>query len=300
MSKKKISSVCPVCGSSKTKEWYKQNLDIKDLSFTYEFSPQVSKTFRVVRCTNCTHVFCDPIPKNIYKYYEDVVDEKYLLQEEDRKATAKTLLKVLQKYQQKGKLLDIGCATGDFLEVAREAGYTAEGIELSKWSSKIARKKNLKIYRAPLSSLAKRLSGKYDIVTLWGVIEHFEYLRQEMNYIHQIVKPGGILVVWTGDVDGIARKLLGRKWYYWMGQHIQYFSRKSLKLLGQETGFEEIFSKTYPQAMTYVRVANSLDRYSSKKMLLLPFRLVFALKPSWTLKIPGEIFWMAKKSSGKK
>lgn len=292
-------SVCPICKSSDTYQWYKANANVKNLSFTYEFSPQAKKTFRVVRCNTCSHVFCDPLPKDMYKYYEDVVDEKYLTQRDDRLATAKKIIGVISKYKKNGKILDIGCATGDFLEVAKKAGFETYGLELSKWSVKIARNKGLNIYRESIKTHAKKNKSKYDIVTLWGVIEHFERPKEELEYINTLLKPNGIVVLWTGDVDSITSYIMGRNWWYWLGQHIQYFTRRSLKRLGKETGFTQIFSKTYPQAATYNRLENSMARYEKKYLILPFFRFVFSFKDTWFLYLPGEIFWMAKKTSNK-
>ena len=292
-------SVCVICKSSNTRQMYAGNADVKKLSFTYEFSPNAKKTFRVVRCNNCSHVFCSPLPKDMYKYYEDVVDKNYLPQDVDRKYTARTILTEISKYKKKGEILDIGCATGDFLEVAQDFGYNATGLELSKWSVAIAQKKGLKIYCESIEAHAKRFTQKYDLVTLWGVIEHFEKPREELEYINKLLKPKGIVVLWTGDVDSVTSRLMGRNWWYWLGQHIQYFTRASLKLLGEETGFRQIFSKTYPQAATYIRLENSMARYKNKKILLLLFRFVFSFKKTWYLYLPGEIFWMAQKSTKK-
>lgn len=294
INKKFNKSVCVVCKSSNTSEWYKGNADPKKLSFTYEFSPQAKKTFRVVRCNNCTHVFCDPLPKNIYKYYEDVIDEVYLTQEIDRKLTAEVLVKKIIKYKKMGKILDIGCATGDFLEIAKKYKFDTYGLELSKWSSEIANKKGIKTFRESIEVHATRFPKKYDIITLWGVIEHFQNPLDEMVYINRLLKPGGIVVVWTGDVDSITSRLMGRNWWYWLGQHIQYFTRKSLKLLGENSGFRQVFSGVYPQAVTYPKVVNSMGRYRNYKLLLLFFKFLFSIKKVWFVLIPGEIFWIAK------
>ena len=147
---------CPVCKSKKTFKLYEENIDLDKLTFTYEFSPQSQKTFRVVRCIKCSHVFCSPLPKNIYKNYEDVIDKEYLRHFKTRELSAKAVVKVIKTLVPSGKLLDVGCATGDFLKIAKESGYTVEGLELSRWSSDIATKKGLKVYRTSLKSLANK------------------------------------------------------------------------------------------------------------------------------------------------
>jgi SAM-dependent methyltransferase len=165
-----------------------------------------------------------------------------------------------------GKLLDVGCATGDFLSQAKNLGHAAEGLELSRWSSDIARKRRLRIYLETLQSLSSRFPKQYDIVTLWCVIEHFEHPGQEMAYINKLLKRGGHVALWTGDVDSIVSRLFGRRWWYWQGQHIQYFTRSSLNLLAEKSGFENGALKIYPFAANYEQLENSLSRYAFQKM----------------------------------
>lgn len=296
MKKKEFkSSTCPICKSNKTHELYPADVDLDKLIFTYEFSPESQKTFRVVRCRNCSHVFCSPLPKNMYKNYENVIDEKYLRQSQTRKLSAKAVLEAVRLYVPSGKLLDIGCATGDFLTVARNFGYSAEGLELSRWSSEIVKSKGIKVHKELLKTLSQKFPGKYDLITMWGVIEHFQDPRSEMIYINKLLKPGGILAIWTGDVDGLMSRILGRRWWYWQGQHIQYFTNSSLDHLASFTGFENIVTKLYPIAATYEQIENSLSRYKFQKYLMPLVRFFFLIKQIWYLRLPGEMFWIGRK-----
>lgn len=289
------SDVCPVCFSHNTICIRPQTLDIKRLSFTYEFSPESQKTFRVLRCKDCTHVFCSPLPKDLYKNYEDVVDKEYIRHFKTRELSAEAVLKTIKKIIPTGKILDVGCATGDFLRVAKTNGYEAEGLELSKWSSEIASKNGLKVYRNTLKVHANKFKDKYDIITLWGVIEHFEHPDKEMKYINTLLKPGGYVILWTGNVDGLMSQILKHKWWYWQGQHIQYFTQKSLNYLAQKNGFEHIVTKTYPIAATFEQMENSVSRYKRNKYIIPLFKLVFSIAPVLYLRFPGEMFWIARK-----
>ena len=287
---------CPICNSTDTFELHPENIDIRKLTFTYEFTPDSQKTFRVVRCRSCTHAFCSQLPKDMYKNYEDVVDNEYLRHSKTRKLSAMSVLNIISKYVSTGRLLDIGCATGDFLEVARDFGYSVEGLELSRWSSEIVGNKGIKVYKKLLRSLSSSLSQKFDVITMWGVIEHFQNPRDEMIYINKLLKPGGILAIWTGDVDGIMSRILGRRWWYWQGQHIQYFTHSSLNHLASLTGFEHLDTKLYPIAANYEQVANSLSRYKFQKYLLFLIKLMFLVKPVWYLRMPGEMLWLGRKA----
>lgn len=289
-------NICPVCLSKDTLELYPANVDLKKLVFTYEFSPESQKTFQVIRCNNCSHVFCSSIPKNFYKNYEDVIDKEYLRHFRTRELSAQSVLNIIKSYVSSGRLLDIGCATGDFLNVARDIGYIAEGLELSRWSAELARKKGVKVYSDRLKILSQKFPGKYDIITMFGVIEHFQNPRDEMLYINKLLKSDGILVIWTGNVDGIMSRILGRRWWYWQGQHIQYFTNKSLNNLALLTGFKHVTTKRYPIAATYEQVDNSLNRYKFQRYLMPLIKLLFLMKPIWYLRLPGEMLWLGRKT----
>lgn len=286
---------CPICGSIDTCELYPKNLDIRKLVFTYEFSPESQKTFRVVRCRNCTHVFCSPLPKDIYKNYKDVIDKEYLCHTKTRKLSAKVVLDIIKSYIPLGKMLDVGCATGDFLEVARDSGYAVEGLELSHWSSEIARKKEIIVHESRLRDLTLKFQAKFDVITMWGVIEHFQDPFSEINYINKLLKPDGILAIWTGNVDGAMSRILGRRWWYWQGQHIQYFTYSSLNYLLEHVGFEHIVTKSYPIAASYEQVDNSLRRYKFRPYISFLIKILFNLRPIWYLRLPGEMLWIGRK-----
>ncbi len=295
MKKNKIDQ-CPVCNSNKTSEMYPADIDINKLMFTYAKTPQSNRTFRVVRCSYCTHVFCSPIPRNIYKNYEDVIDHEYLRHSRARILNAKFTLSIIKRYVSSGLMLDVGCATGDFLKVARDYGYQVEGLELSKWSSKITRDKDIHVYRENLKSLANRFYKRYDVITMWGVIEHFENPIDEIKYIKKLLKPGGILAIWTGDVNSITSRFLQRRWWYWQGQHIQYFTHSSLNYLAESSGIKHTKTLLYPFLATYELMRNSLKRYRFWPGVLKILRPLFKIKPVWVLHIPGEMFWIGRKS----
>lgn len=287
---------CPVCDSTGSHRWYPAEIaSPEQVSFCYTFSLAHNKTFQVMRCESCTHAFCAPIPSDIARHYQDVVDEEYLRHANSRRMSAMGLLSVLKRYRSPGRLLDVGCATGDFLLAAREQGHSVEGIELSHWSSRIARERGLSIHSEYLDAFAPKHRREYDFVTLWGVIEHFAHPRREIQNIVSLLRPGGILALWTGDVNSVTSRLLGRKWWYWQGQHIQYFTHRSLTRLATDGGLEPVATKVYPFAASLETISNSLRRYRSRDLLLSFLKPLFRVKATWHLRIPGEMFFIARK-----
>jgi 2-polyprenyl-3-methyl-5-hydroxy-6-metoxy-1,4-benzoquinol methylase len=287
---------CPVCGSAAVIELYPSEIgDPVEVAFSYSFNATTNKIFRTVRCRDCTHVYCTPIPEHIDDNYTDVVDHEYLKQELTRRLSGNACLEVIKKHVRAGKLLDFGCATGDFLASARDNGFTAEGIELSRWSGQLAEKKGFPIYRQSTDDFSRQHQAEYDVVTQWGVIEHLPDPALIVRQLRDVLRTGGIIAIWTGNPDGMMSRLLGRKWWWWMGQHIQYFTSKSLRKLLDDNGYEFLEETIYPYAASYETVSNSLRRYPFNAMISALIKPFFFLKSVWYLRLPGEMYVLARK-----
>jgi 2-polyprenyl-3-methyl-5-hydroxy-6-metoxy-1,4-benzoquinol methylase len=291
------AAACPVCDSHDLRVWYPAEIeDPSEVSFSYTFSPHHSRTFQVLRCRGCTHAFCFPIPGEIAEHYRDVTDEEYLRHQRSRYLSAQAVLQTLKPRCSSGRLLDVGCATGDFLAAARDLGFEAEGLELSHWSTRIARERGFRVHQERLEALALRSPEAYDLITLIGVIEHFDRPGAELGHLRRLLKPGGILAIWTGDVDSSLSRILGRKWWYWQGQHVQYFTLRSLKYLVRHAGLDPVAVHLYPFAATSATISNSLRRYRLQRPLTWLLRPLFALKAVWFLRLPGEMLLLAARA----
>ncbi|HEY0869639.1 MAG TPA: class I SAM-dependent methyltransferase [Acidothermaceae bacterium] len=287
---------CVICGASAIEEVRPADIErLEEVSFSYSFRPEHTRTFRIVRCKACTHMFCAPLPARVTESYHDVVDEEYLKHAESRRLAAELVLRTVVQSTVGRSLLDVGCATGDFLEAGRQAGFEAEGVELSSWSCAIARQRGFVVHDKPLADFAKEGGQRFDVVSLIGVIEHFPDPRAEMENIAKLLRPGGIVVIWTGDASAWLPRLLGRRWWYWQGQHIQYFTQASMERLAALTGFEQVTTERYPFAATASTISNSLRRYPLHRVLSAFTNLVFKLKPVITLRLPGEMLFIARR-----
>jgi len=287
---------CVVCGSTDLAERRPAEIERLDqVSFSYTFSPEHNRTFRVVRCRGCTHQFCSPLPDAIPAQYHEVVDEEYLKHAESRRLAAQAVVARILERTGRGRLLDVGCATGDFMESARAAGFEAEGLELSSWSCDVARRRGFTVHQKTLARFAHDSRARFDVVSLIGVIEHLPEPRAEMGHLATLVKPGGMIVVWTGDADAWLPRLLGRRWWYWQGQHIQYFTHASLTRLARDAGFEPIVTERYPFAATHETLSNSLRRYPLHRLITAALLPVFWIKPVVYLKLSGEMLFMARR-----
>lgn len=289
----KIDFPCPICASKEYKVVLEDTIGDKYPEFGYDFSPKHNLAYRIVECKNCTHAYASPRHENIWAQYQDIADDNYLQNVEQYTNTFEKVVSKLVEHKDKGSLLDVGCSTGIFLKVAQKH-YEVEGLELSSWAVKIARQNGLTIHECLLENMPT--DKKYDIITMWGVIEHLEYPDRELKYISNLLKPNGIVCFWTGDISSVPANILGRKWWYVQGQHIQMFTEKSITKLFENNGFKNEYMGWYPYVMTMRSINKSLARYPLLHALSKPFLTnSFMKERKLVIKLPGEMFGIFRK-----
>ena len=117
-------------------------------------------------------------------------------------------LKLISEYAPGRNLLDIGCATGWFLSEARKWGYRVVGLEPQESLVKVARKevgKAAVVYGDINSSVIRR--KKFDVVTLWSVLEHIGNSRGSLQRINSVMPRGGVLAIRTPNSRGLLPQL---------------------------------------------------------------------------------------------
>lgn len=287
---------CPVCGSSTHTPYIKNTLGNDLPPFDYAFTGRHMRTYEIVKCIECSHGFGIVPHKELWRNYKSVIDREYLSRQDERNLTARNVLEIISKYKERGKLLDVGCATGDFLIEARKYYRDVEGLELSEWSANIARGRGICVHSCTLGDMPS--TEKYDIITLWGVIEHFENPQAEIKNIRRLLNNGGIVCLWTGDINNWLARLLGRHWWYIQGQHIQFFSKKSLKRLFNDKNFKTEAILNYPYTANISSLSKSLKRYENLNYIanrLINYQSLenIIIKPH----IPGEMLAIFRKQS---
>lgn len=284
-------STCGACLSSSFHEKFPNELGTDNPSLDYAFSPHTRKTFRIVECDDCGHQFCDPMP-NLESGYEETVDLTYLSSQAQRIKTAKSSLKILDPFLPTGsRVLDIGCNAGYFLDEAQQH-YEVEGIELSKWAADLASSKHL-IHREPLSTL--NFSEQFDGLTLFGVIEHFSDPNLEIAAAFKALKPGGFLFIYTGDKNALLPQILKKKWWWYQGMHLQYFSKVSLRRLIERSGFTYVDSRRFPLYFSLNSLSTSMHRYPMLTPISRILSSRFLKSIHVRISISGEMIMVVKK-----
>lgn len=248
---------CNLCGGEHHTELYPDELGDAAAPTDYGFSQETRKTYRIVRCDDCGLIFTNPMPSLITSYEEEI-DDVYLSTEAQRSITAQRALKKILTYKTSGRLLDVGCSTGIFLDQAAKH-FTVEGLELSKWAVARAAQRH-RVHRVTLDDF--KPAELYDVVTLYGVIEHFEDPKSQLVHIGKLLKPGGLAVIYTGDADAWLPRLLKKKWWWYQGMHLYYFSHTTLRRMLADSGMAEVGYDLQTVDFELRSLATSLNRYS--------------------------------------
>lgn len=205
--------------------------------------------YSIVRCAGCGLRFLSPQPTGAdldLLYGEDyyVSDDSrgrgydgYVTEAENWRRTFRDRLRDLPATP--GKLLDVGAATGFFVEQAKASGWEASGVEPSPWAAEYARTElGVDVHTGTLESM-RFDDGTFDAVTLWEVIEHLPDPGATLNEVKRILRPGGTLVLSTPDAGSLAARLSGRRWLGWrkVPEHLFFFDRPNLDRLLDQAGF---------------------------------------------------------------
>jgi SAM-dependent methyltransferase len=224
-----------------------------------KYAPAASgkETGAIVRCTRCDVVYKDPFPKpeTLKEGYEESIDENYLALLPERSATFTRVLSVIERELQtrtegvsarkKPRLLDIGCAEGTLLALAKKRGFEVMGVEPNKHFVRWAWKnKKLKILQGSVYNKHLR-KNYYDAIALLDVIEHVHNPRDFLERCFELLAPGGILFVSTPDFGSLIARAMRRRWFYILSIHVFYFTKKTMSALLHAAGFPEVKSEPY-------------------------------------------------------
>ena len=151
--------------------------------------------------------------------------------------------KLLGKSTGQIRLLDVGCSSGAFLNTAVKLGFPAEGIEPAPKAAAAALASGLTVRQGFLQD-GEYADGQFDAVTLIEVIEHLSQPLELLQEIHRILRPGGILLIGTGNAASWSMAAMGSRWEYLSisrhGGHISFFSPGSIASLAQRSGFSVV------------------------------------------------------------
>jgi len=197
---------------------------------------------QIVECRHCGYIYANPrwVDDDLLEAYSAVEDHRYEVERSGRVRTFIKHLESVEKWTGPGnnrELLDVGAYTGVFVEVANARDWQATGVEPSRWATQVARQRGLSVIEGTLDSNELR-DRRFDVVTLWDVIEHVDDPSAELEKAYHLLKPGGMIAVHTMDIESLAAKIMGKRWPWLMDMHIHYFGRRTLRKFLEKSGFE--------------------------------------------------------------
>lgn len=231
---------CNLCKSNNFKKLYSVKADS---GFSYPHP------LTYVKCNNCGLVYTNPRPvlKRIREQYESELYHPKISGKSINylgdilKANFKKLI-FIEKYKKQGKLLDVGCASGILLDLARLRGWDVCGVEFAETTSKVAKNDfKLNVFNGVLEDSDFK-SNFFDLIVSFNTLEHMRDPFSFLKKSHTLLKKEGLLIVETPSLDSIHYSLFGKKWgpASDLSQHLYLFNKKNLKKMLEKAGFEVI------------------------------------------------------------
>ena len=258
MSLEKVE-LCPIC----TGKSFTPFLVCKDYTTTGEL-------FHVEQCINCGLLLTNPRPQHnlLGKYYQSksyishtsaangIIDYIYLI---FRKLTIRWKFKLIKPSLTFNKLLDVGCGTGHFLHHCKQAGVDAYGVEPSAEARHVASKQNLDV----VETIQALPAVKFDVITLWHVLEHIYDLKKTIEHLKERLEENGIIFIAVPNWQSFDASHYKTYWAgYDVPRHAWHFSKATMQLLIHACGLK--LKGTLPMKLDAYYVSLLSEKYSLK------------------------------------
>jgi SAM-dependent methyltransferase len=193
------------------------------------------------RCRECGCLWANDARRHdrvLADAYERVSDTYFDTQDDDPRYVQfyQKLEQLIKRHVNGRTILDVGCGDGVFLSTISDE-WSKQGIEPSLSGATLARKRSLAVHHATMDT-----SPQHDPVDLISALDVIEHVVDPCHFVESCkrhLRPGGVLLLLTGDADSYAARTAGPRWSYlrWCG-HISVFSQLGLRGLLQSHGFE--------------------------------------------------------------
>jgi 2-polyprenyl-3-methyl-5-hydroxy-6-metoxy-1,4-benzoquinol methylase len=242
--------------------------------------------FRYGQCRSCSLAFVlNPSSEELtVQQYNAGVSSKLAYYRLAAAADARSfsqLLKVVERYQRPGSILDVGCNIGTFVGVAEARGWTATGVDLNREAVEFGRQRsNLRLLT--LHELETEPHQRFDVIHSSDTVEHFTDPVGVMRYYAAKLKPNGLLAVSTPDYDSRLCKVFQLK----PTEHLFLFNRRSMTYMLQLIGLRVLAT------LPFDRYRNVSAMFESTTFDALPalqklFKALHAVLPELPLRVPG-------------
>ena len=244
----------------------KHFLTLKDYSVSKE-------TFDLYHDETLDMLITHPQPslENLGKYYES---EDYISHTDNQRSlfeklyhfikniALKNKLNLINSHQpNKGRILDIGAGTGDFLSVAKKDGWQTIGVEPSTKAKSIAINKGVSF----VELTTELENNSFDVISMWHVLEHVSDLNKQIKELKRLLKPTGTLIIAVPNFKSFDAKYYGKFWAAFdVPIHFWHFSKTAIKLLFEKEKMK--LEKVLPMKFDSFYVSLLSEKYKSGKM----------------------------------
>ncbi len=288
---------CNLCGSSSS-------------TLLFTSSDQVfgrGEEFGIVKCDACDLVYLSPRPTadEMGAYYPPEYQEEIrkLIDRMRSNALLQKGLAMLRKRRSPpdsppGRVLDIGCSFGDYLLYLQARGWTVEGIEKDPDAARHAKDSGLAVYAGDAADVLPTLPAeRFDIVTLWQVLEHMVDPLGCLQEVHRILRPGGMVMLEVPNFACLAARWFGPSWFpLEIPRHLFHFTPETLTKMLARTGYSLLPIEWIPSPEALVwslrllrnRRRGSSDGRAGGSLSLNPFMATLAFPVSWALSRMGQ------------
>ena len=268
---------CPLCKSG----LFLNYTEIKDHAVSKE-------TFIICKCQNCSLLFTNPRPKeekigpyyDFPEYYSHEKNNKSITQivyNKVRDYAVTEKVKLISSLKEPGKILDYGCGTGEFLQAAKLSGWNVKGIE----PTPKARNQANQLLDGKVIENIELLDEKkkFDVISLFHVLEHIHSLRKTVKRIIKHLKSDGYILIAVPNPESYDAKKYGNDWAGWdVPRHLYHFNQTSLKNFEQLFDLELVKVNSMPFDSYYVSLLSEGYKNPKQNKLL---NYVKAIKSGW-------------------
>ena len=258
---------CPICKEGV----FKNHTSCVDHNMSHD-------VFHIVECSNCKFKFTNPRPKEdtIGKYYES---KDYISHTSSKKGVFNRIYQGVRKYQFRKKLslinglikkdakslLDVGCGTGEFVSFCNKNDWISKGVETDKKARCFAIENNSCNVDDSLDTAITN-NERFDVITLWHVLEHVYDLDGYLKKLKSLLKEGGYLILGLPNHQSYDARYFGNSWFaYDLPIHVSHFSKSDIEKLVKKYNF--ISLKTKPLIFDAFYIGMLSAKKSNKTIL---------------------------------
>ena len=182
-----------------------------------------------------------------------------------KRRAIKNKLRLIEQHQPvKGKILDIGAGTGDFLLEAKNKNWETVGVEPNEKAKSIAIKKGVLF----ADTIEKLESNSFDVITLWHVLEHVPDVVHQVAELKRLLKPSGTLIIAVPNFKSFDANYYKSFWAaYDVPRHLWHFSKTAIEKLFDKQNMNLVAVKPMWFDSYYVSLLSEKNKTGKMKFI---------------------------------